>query len=98
MVKSDKKNSPGKDKQLISLVICGEAGHGIQTVEMLLTRIFKLGGLNVFATKEYMSRVRGESNSTQIIVSSKKVPVSYTHLRAHETPEHLVCRLLLEKK
>src|SRR5665254_13057 len=23
--------------------------------------------------------------------------VSYTHLRAHETPEHLVCRLLLEK-
>src|SRR5678816_1023900 len=29
----------------------------------------------------------------------KKFPgaVSYTHLRAHETPEHLVCRLLLEK-
>src|SRR5678815_2104823 len=24
--------------------------------------------------------------------------VSYTHLRAHETPEHLVCHLLLEKK
>eukprot|EP00658_Telonema_sp_P-2_P034523 TRINITY_DN2519_c0_g1_i17.p1 TRINITY_DN2519_c0_g1~~TRINITY_DN2519_c0_g1_i17.p1 ORF type:complete len:366 (-),score=79.53 TRINITY_DN2519_c0_g1_i17:33-1130(-) len=27
-----------------------------------------------------------------------QVAVSYTHLRAHETPEHLVCRLLLEKK
>ena len=26
------------------------------------------------------------------------VPVSYTHLRAHETPEHLVCRLLFAKK
>ena len=26
------------------------------------------------------------------------LPVSYTHLRAHETPEHLVCRLLLAKK
>ena len=25
------------------------------------------------------------------------ISVSYTHLRAHETPEHLVCRLLLEK-
>src|SRR5665254_14068 len=25
-------------------------------------------------------------------------PVSYTHLRAHETPEHLVCRLLLENE
>lgn len=74
MVKSENKKSyPDKDKQLISLVICGEAGQGIQTVEMLLTRIFKLGGLNVFATKEYMSRVRGGSNSTQIIISSKKV-------------------------
>ena len=26
------------------------------------------------------------------------IPVSYTHLRAHETREDLVCRLLLEKK
>src|SRR5678816_2735100 len=30
--------------------------------------------------------------------ASLERPVSYTHLRAHETPEHLVCRLLLEKK
>src|SRR5678815_71372 len=29
---------------------------------------------------------------------STDVAFSYTHLRAHETPEHLVCRLLLEKK
>ena len=26
------------------------------------------------------------------------IPVSYTHLRAHETRGNLVCRLLLEKK
>ena len=25
------------------------------------------------------------------------ITVSYTHLRAHETPEYLVCRLLLEQ-
>ena len=31
-------------------------------------------------------------------ISSGTEAVSYTHLRAHETPEHLVCRLLLEKK
>src|SRR5450756_2303135 len=33
-------------------------------------------------------------------VEQKKVqvPVSYTHLRAHETRHDLVCRLLLEKK
>src|SRR5674536_397405 len=30
--------------------------------------------------------------------SAPSEAVSYTHLRAHETPEHLVCRLLLEKK
>ena len=28
----------------------------------------------------------------------RRVPVSYTHLRAHETGRNLVCRLLLEKK
>src|SRR5678816_1523871 len=32
------------------------------------------------------------------LVTKNAIPVSYTHLRAHETPEHLVCRLLLEKK
>src|SRR5665647_3106276 len=26
----------------------------------------------------------------------RKLPVSYTHLRAHETDSYLVCRLLLE--
>src|SRR5674536_379427 len=31
------------------------------------------------------------------VASRLTIPVSYTHLRAHETPEHLVCRLLLEK-
>ena len=46
---------------------------GIQTVEIFLTRILKLAGYNVFATKEYMSRVRGGANSTEIRVSSKPV-------------------------
>ena len=36
----------------------------------------------------------GDSNMYSMGFSA----VSYTHLRAHETPEHLVCRLLLEKK
>ena len=34
-----------------------------------------------------------------VAVSARRVePVSYTHLRAHETCADLVCRLLLEKK
>src|SRR5450756_2888194 len=31
-------------------------------------------------------------------VGAPPAPVSYTHLRAHETRHDLVCRLLLEKK
>src|SRR5665648_1177424 len=33
-----------------------------------------------------------------IIRQTEYSPVSYTHLRAHETRHDLVCRLLLEKK
>jgi 2-oxoglutarate ferredoxin oxidoreductase subunit alpha len=60
-------------KDDVSIVICGEAGQGIQTVERLLTRVLKFAGLNVFGTKEYMSRVRGGSNSTEIRVSSNRI-------------------------
>jgi len=57
----------------ISIVLCGQAGQGVQTVEHLLTRIVKLSGHHVFATKEYMSRVRGGMNSTTIRVASQHV-------------------------
>ncbi|MFW9866952.1 MAG: 2-oxoacid:acceptor oxidoreductase subunit alpha [Candidatus Thorarchaeota archaeon] len=57
----------------ISIVLCGAAGQGIQTVESLLTKTLKRTGYNVFATREYMSRVRGGVNSTTIRVSSKPV-------------------------
>lgn len=57
----------------ISIVLCGEAGQGIQTIEGLLSQILKQSGYNLFAGKEYMSRVRGGSNSTLIRVSSKPV-------------------------
>eukprot|EP00658_Telonema_sp_P-2_P075848 TRINITY_DN6563_c0_g1_i4.p2 TRINITY_DN6563_c0_g1~~TRINITY_DN6563_c0_g1_i4.p2 ORF type:complete len:139 (-),score=30.24 TRINITY_DN6563_c0_g1_i4:76-492(-) len=40
----------------------------------------------------------GRTDVEQWVELQTQVPVSYTHLRAHETPEHLVCRLLLEKK
>lgn len=57
----------------ISIVLCGAAGQGIQTVERLLTGILKKSGYNVFATKEYMSRIRGGVNSTEIRISEKPV-------------------------
>lgn len=63
-------NSSEKD---VSIVLCGEAGQGIQTVETILVKAIKKSGYNVFSTKEYMSRVRGGENSTEIRVSSKRV-------------------------
>ena len=63
-------------KNDLSIVLCGQAGQGIQTVEYLLTRIFKLADYNVFATKEYMSRIRGGTNSTEIRISSRTVCAS----------------------
>ena len=36
--------------------------------------------------------------SCSILAARVDGPVSYTHLRAHETDSYLVCRLLLEKK
>jgi 2-oxoglutarate ferredoxin oxidoreductase subunit alpha len=61
----------------LSIVLYGEAGQGIQTVENVLVRLLKISGYHVFATKEYMSRVRGGVNSTSIRVSSRPVS-SYT--------------------
>jgi len=60
-------------KQDVSIVLCGEAGQGVQTVEFLLTRLLKLAGHHVFATKEYMSRIRGGANSTTIRVANHRV-------------------------
>ena len=57
----------------VSIVLCGEAGQGIQTVEQLFTKIVKKAGFNIFSTKEYMSRVRGGRNSTQLRVSTEPV-------------------------
>ncbi len=57
----------------ISIVLCGEAGQGIQTVESILIQAVKFGGYHVCSSKEYMSRVRGGENSTEIRVSSKRI-------------------------
>jgi 2-oxoglutarate ferredoxin oxidoreductase subunit alpha len=56
----------------ISIVLGGAAGQGVQTVEALLVQVLKQEGYHVFATKEYMSRIRGGSNSTEIRVSNTR--------------------------
>ena len=48
------------------------------------------------AWKQEGSRMFIEPNKP--VTVDELIPVSYTHLRAHETVLDLVCRLLLEKK
>eukprot|EP00658_Telonema_sp_P-2_P070621 TRINITY_DN60066_c0_g1_i1.p1 TRINITY_DN60066_c0_g1~~TRINITY_DN60066_c0_g1_i1.p1 ORF type:complete len:396 (+),score=101.03 TRINITY_DN60066_c0_g1_i1:118-1305(+) len=43
-------------------------------------------------------RAHDSKSAGRMVKVLEAAAVSYTHLRAHETPEHLVCRLLLEKK
>ena len=96
--------SDDSSREDVSIVICGEAGQGIQTVEAILVQAIKMGGYHVFSSKEYMSRVRGGENSTEIRVSSKRL-TSYVdridillalsqgaieHLHQRITPETLI--------
>lgn len=90
-----------KNKDEITLVLGGEAGQGIQTVEQILLWAFKMTGFNVCATKEYMSRVRGGQNSTQIRVSNQRVSAfrEHTDLLVALSPgalEHLQDRVSLD--
>lgn len=57
----------------VNMVLAGAAGQGIQTIEQGVTRLLKQAGFHVFATKEYMSRIRGGSNSTQIRIASHPI-------------------------
>ena len=62
-------------------------------VELLLTRRIGEAGKKIHA-----GRSRNDQVAVDIKLFLRAEPVSYTHLRAHETVLDLVCRLLLEKK
>lgn len=57
----------------VSIVFSAAAGLGLQTAEDLCRTMLSKAGFYVFTAREYMSRVRGGNNSTQIRVST--VPV-----------------------
>eukprot|EP00657_Telonema_sp_P-1_P002318 TRINITY_DN15410_c0_g1_i1.p1 TRINITY_DN15410_c0_g1~~TRINITY_DN15410_c0_g1_i1.p1 ORF type:complete len:105 (-),score=60.74 TRINITY_DN15410_c0_g1_i1:21-335(-) len=58
-----------------------------------------IGGLDK-RTEFHAEFVLGRSDFVVVLfdIHTHFTPVSYTHLRAHETVLDLVCRLLLEKK
>ncbi|HOO40457.1 MAG TPA: 2-oxoacid:acceptor oxidoreductase subunit alpha [Syntrophales bacterium] len=56
-----------------NLKIAGEAGHGLLTIEVGLTEILARAGYHFFATKNYMSRIRGGHNFHMIRISDEPV-------------------------
>ncbi|MGV9170689.1 MAG: 2-oxoacid:acceptor oxidoreductase family protein, partial [Promethearchaeia archaeon] len=57
----------------INFNIGGAAGQGINTIGDLVAQVFVKNGLHTFTIKDYMSRVRGGYNFTQIRVSDEPV-------------------------
>ena len=50
---------PREGEKDVSVVLTGAAGQGIQTAEEVLGKVLKRSGFHIFATREFMSRVRG---------------------------------------
>ncbi len=56
----------------IAVLLSGEAGQGINTIEQILCAVLQGNGCHVFASKEIMSRIRGGLNSSLIRVSGAR--------------------------
>src|SRR5450759_5720617 len=91
------------DNELVALVI----GHGFRrggamaVANDVLTAHGGLHGLTRSTCDDLMRTPGiGHAHAARIVAAlemGRRTPVSYTHLRAHETRHDLVCRLLLEK-
>jgi len=57
----------------VAISFCAAAGLGLQTAEDLSRQFLSRAGFYVFSSREYMSRVRGGNNSTQIRVATRPV-------------------------
>lgn len=56
-----------------AILIGGAAGLGVASIENVLTKSFKKTGFHIFASREYMSRIRGGSNTSQVRVSTNPI-------------------------
>ena len=63
------------EKRSVHIVIGGEAGQGLKTIEKVISKICKIAGFHVFSTREYESRIRGGVNTTSLVISSPRDPV-----------------------
>jgi 2-oxoglutarate ferredoxin oxidoreductase subunit alpha len=61
------------NKDSYSVVLSGEAGQGLKTIESLFMTLLQKSGYHAFLYKEFMSRVRGGNNTSEIRISTKPV-------------------------
>jgi 2-oxoglutarate ferredoxin oxidoreductase subunit alpha len=54
-----------------NITIAGSAGQGLQTIASILVKILARNGYHLFTSQDYMSRIRGGHNFTNIRVSNK---------------------------
>ena len=69
-----------------NILIGGAAGQGMDTLSVILEKIIKRKGYYIFLNKDYMSRVRGGHNFTQIRFGTKP-------LYGHETKLDVIIAL-----
>ncbi len=67
------KTTDSRKQTSVAILIGGAAGSGIDTLEKILSDAFRRSGYYLFSTKEYMSRVRGGSNTVLIRISDAPV-------------------------
>ena len=84
-------------KESITIVLSGEAGQGLQTVEEFLVESLT-HETYVFSSKEVMSRVRGGNNSVEIRISNHPIQalrytIDYLFLFNNHSLERLLPRL-----
>ena len=56
-----------------NILVGGAAGQGMETISSIVEKALKRAGLEIFTIRDYMSRVRGGHNFTQIRFSEEKI-------------------------
>lgn len=57
----------------ISIVLSGQAGQGIKTLEQFIIHALRNAGHHFITTSEVMSRIRGGNNTTEIRIGDKSI-------------------------
>ena len=57
----------------LNIVVAGEAGQGLQTLNEIMSKAFFHMGFEVYSSKDYMSRIRGGHNFMQIRIADEEI-------------------------